>query len=112
MDRSALLRHLRRTRFAPGDRAPALADAKRIARRLRERGARRVIGIGSLFEPERAFTSRSDIDLVVEGIEPSRFYAVSAQAAGLTDYRLDLTPLECATASLRRIADAHGVVLP
>ena len=111
MDRSVLLRHIRRTRFAPGDKARALVDAHRIARYLHRAGACRVVGIGSAFEPKRAFTPRSDIDLVVEGIDPGAFYAVSAQAANLTDFHLDLTPLECATEPLRRVAEAQGVEL-
>ena len=111
MDRSVLLSHIRRTRFAPGDKARALADARRIARYLHGAGACRVIGIGSAFEPQRTFTSRSDIDLVAEGLDPGAFYAVSARAANLTDYHLDLTPLECATESLRRVVEAQGVEL-
>lgn len=111
MDRSVLLDHIRRTRFAPGDKALALADAQRIARFLHGTGARRVVGIGSVFDAQRAFTRRSDIDLVVEGIEPAAFYAVSARAANLTDRHLDLTPLECASESLRRVVEAQGVEL-
>lgn len=111
MNRATLLQHLRATRFAPGDRGRALADAHRVADFLYASGARRVLGIGSAFEGTRMFTSRSDIDLVVEGVAPSEFYAVSARAANLTDFPLDLTPLECATAALHRVVNAEGVPL-
>lgn len=111
MDRAALLKHVRATHFAPGDRERALADAQRLASYLYRSGAQRVVGIGSVFDSQRAFTTRSDIDLAVAGIEPSAFYAVSARAAGMTGFELDLIPLECATALLRRIVDARGVEL-
>ena len=111
MDRSSLLNHIRATHFESGDRKLALADAQRISAYLVKQGARRVVGIGSVFEPSRPFTDRSDIDLVVEGIEPGRFYSVSAGAAAMTDFRLDLTALEVATASLRRVVNETGVEL-
>lgn len=111
MDRETLLNHLRRTHFESGDRERALADARRIAAYLQVHGAVRVVGIGSAFEATRPFTDRSDIDLVVAGIEPRRFYAVSAAAAALTDFSLDLTPLETATAGLRETVEHDGVDL-
>ena len=108
MDRETLLRHIRATHFESGDRELALADARRIATYLAEEGASRVVGIGSAFEPSRPFTDRSDIDLVVEGIEPARFFSVSAGAAAMTDFRLDLTPLEVSTEALRRVVSESG----
>ena len=111
MDRATLLNHIRLTHFESGDRERALADAQRIAAYLVEQGANRVVGVGSAFDPTRSFTDRSDIDLVVAGIEPRVFYAVSARAAAMTDFRLDLTPLETATPSFRRNLDRHGVDL-
>ena len=111
MDRTALLGHIRKTHFAPGDRTLALVDAQRIARYLYCRGARRVVGIGSVFDTQRTFTTQSDIDLAVEGIEPRTFYNVSARAANLTGFELDLIPLECATAPLRHVVDVQGVEL-
>ena len=111
MDRSALLEHLRATHFALGDRALALADARRIARHLYDSGATRVVGIGSAFDADRRFTARSDIDLAAEGIDPAAFYRVLAQAASMTDFALDLTPLECATAAMRRVVNEQGVEL-
>ena len=111
MDRETLLKHIRVTHFESGDRELALADARRIASYLVEQGASLVVGIGSAFEPSRPFTDRSDIDLVVEGIEPARFFSVAAGAAAMTDFRLDLTPLEVATKALRRVVSESGVEL-
>jgi len=111
MDRATLLHHLRVTHFESGDREQALADARRIAAYLAEQGASRIVGIGSAFERTRSFTDRSDIDLVVEGIEPRRYYAISAHAAAMTDFTLDLTPFETTTAAFRSSIDQYGVDL-
>ena len=111
MDCADLLAHLRATHFESGDRERARSDARRIARYLVREGARRVVGIGSAFDARRSFTDRSDIDLVVEGLEAREFYSVSARAAAMTRFRLDLTPLEAATPDLRRIAREEGVEL-
>ena len=111
MKRKALLDHLRATHFESGDRDLALADARQIAGFLRSNGARRVWGIGSAFDAGRPFTDRSDIDLVAEGIDPREFYALSAEAAAITEFSLDLTPLESATPALKRITNEKGVVL-
>ena len=111
MDRPSLLNHLRATHFESGDRERALADARRIAAYLRDEGASRIVGLGSAFETTRPFTDRSDIDLVVGGIDPRMFFAVSAGAARLTDFTLDLTPLETVTAAFRGSVDKYGVEL-
>ena len=111
MDRSVLRAYLRRTRFAPGDRDAARADASRIASFLRAEGATRVVGIGSAFVASRRFTRRSDIDLVVEGLPPQRFFAASAKAADMTGFKLDVTPLESATDYMRQSAADEGVDL-
>ena len=113
MDRLLLLEHLRRTRFAPGDRARARRDARRIAAFLRQRGAERVVGFGSAFLPEeeKRFTTRSDLDLAVEGLPPRHFFTTLARAQRLTDFQLDLVPLESATAFLRKTVREEGVPL-
>ena len=111
MDRASLLNHLRATHFESGDRERALADARRIAAHLKDEGASRIIGIGSAFEATRPFTDRSDIDLVVGGIDPRRFFAVYAAAARLTDFTLDLTALETVTAAFLDSIDKYGVEL-
>lgn len=111
MDRATFLNHIRVAHFESGDRERALADARRIATYLLDQGANRVIGVGSTFDATRPFTDRSDIDLVVAGIEPRDFYAVSARAAALTDFTLDLTPFENMTTSFRRGIDQYGIDL-
>ena len=111
MERRTLLRRLRAAHFESGDRGLALSDARRIARFLDRNGARKVVGIGSAFDVRRPFTHRSDIDLVVEGIDPGAFFSVSARAAALTDFRLDLTPSESATPALLRAVAERGVEL-
>ncbi len=111
MRRADLLDHLRRTHFESGDRDLAVVHAERIARFLRASGALRVVGIGSAFDRTRPFTHRSDIDLVVSGIDPGRFYAVSAEAAALTRFRLEVTPMESATPALMRVVHGEGVEL-
>jgi len=111
MDRQALLAHIRATHFESGDRNRAVADAHRIARFLTRNGARSVVGIGSAFDLERPFSDRSDIDLVVEGLPARRFYAVSAQAAALTEFSLDLIAAEAATPTLLWVVNEHGTQL-
>ena len=111
MDRNDFLAHVRRTHFAPGNREAAQSDACRIAHFLRQQGASRVIGIGSAFVPTRRFTKRSDIDLMVEGLPPRRFFRLSAQAADMTAFELDLTPVESAADCMRHAIDEEGVDL-
>ena len=111
MDRNDFLAHVRRTHFAPGNREAAQSDACAIAHFLRQQGASRVIGIGSAFVPTRRFTKRSDIDLLVGGLPPRRFFRLSAQAADMTAFELDLTPVESATVCMRHAIDEEGVDL-
>lgn len=111
MDRASLLDHLRATHFESGDRERALADVRRIAAHLKDEGASRIVGIGSAFDATRPFTNRSDIDVVVGGIDPRRFFAVYAAAARLTDFTLDLTALETVTAAFLDSINAYGVEL-
>ena len=111
MNRNDFLAHVRRTHFAPGNRETAQSHACRIAHFLRQQGASRVIGIGSACVPTRRFTKRSDIDLLVEGLPPRRFFRLSAQAANMTAFELDLTPVESATDCMRHAIDEEGVDL-
>lgn len=111
VDRSRLLEHLRRTRFSSAGRERARNDARDIARFLYGQGARRVIGFGSAFTPSRRFTPRSDIDLAVEGLDSERFFPISSRAAAMTDFPLDIVPVESATDAMRRSVLREGVVL-
>jgi predicted nucleotidyltransferase len=92
-------------------RRRAAADARRIARFLSDQYGARVYGIGSLFEPERDFTWRSDIDLVVENLPDEQFFAICAEAQQLTDFPLDIVPLEDAREHFREAVRTRGVGL-
>lgn len=111
MDRRVLLDHVRRTRLPSGRRAKARSDASQIAVFLKQQGASRVVGIGSAFVPERRFTWRSDIDLAVVGLPAESFYSVSAEAEELTDFHLDIIPIESATETMLRTIREDGVDL-
>lgn len=111
MQRRVFADHYRRTRLPAGRRAKARSDARRIAGLLRQHGASRVVGIGSAFVPDRRFTWRSDIDLAVAGLPAERFFSVSAQAEELTDFNLDIIPIESATATMLRTIREDGVDL-
>ena len=89
----------------------ALADARRIAEYLSVRCKAVVFGIGSLFDPDRAFGPNSDIDLVVQGIPPERFFSITAVAASLTSFDVDIIPLEEADELIKQRVDASGVRL-
>ena len=68
-------------------------------------------GIGSLFEPDRDFTWRSDIDLVVGNLPHERFYAICAEAQEMTEFPLDIVPLEDARESIKEVVRTRGVEL-
>jgi predicted nucleotidyltransferase len=111
MDRSVLIEHWQKTRFAPGDRAQAQRDARTIARFLKDEYGASVIGIGSAFVDERRFKQTSDIDLVVKDLDSRVFIHASAQCAGMTRFDLDVIPYESASAHIRHAADTEGVQL-
>lgn len=111
VDRLVLLEHIRKTHFAPGDRQRAVSDARAIAEYLRAELGARVWGIGSAFDRNRRFTRDSDIDLVADGIPDRRFFEASARAARMTEFRLDLIPLDSANNLIRRRVREEGVAL-
>ena len=111
MDRSELLDHLKNTRFAPGDREAALADARKIAAFLKKSFHAEVYGVGSLFESPRPFRVDSDIDLVVSGIPPDRFLRAASQADDMSRFEINLIPLETANDLMVGIVESRGVEL-
>ncbi|MXZ61647.1 MAG: hypothetical protein F4228_05845 [Acidobacteria bacterium] len=111
MDRQVLLEHLRRTRFSSAGQERAQSDARRIAALLRNEGARRVIGFGSAFAPDRRFKPTSDIDLAIEGLPASRYFSALAVAQEMTRFRVDIFPLESALDYLRESVQEEGVPL-
>ena len=70
-----------------------------------------MVGIGSAFTSDRRFTMRSDIDLVVEGLPPERFFRTTAKAADMTVFELDVVPVESATDYIRHAVQDEGVHL-
>ena len=103
--------YLDRALTGRGDAAAARADAARIAAYLRDTYQAEVIGIGSLFDPDRPFLERSDIDLVVSGIPKGKYFAALIEAAHLTRFHLDLILLEDANDLVRETAARLGVWL-
>lgn len=81
----------------------ALEAAEACARALTQRfGARRVMLFGSLAQ-EQAWRERSDIDIAVEGLQPTDFFPAYSACRDLLppDLELDLVPLENASPELR-----------
>jgi len=88
-------RRRRRVQEAASERLATRArrDAARIASMLRrEFGVSRVLLFGSLVRGH--FRPGSDIDLAVEGLAPANFFAAYSRALELSDFWIDLKPLE------------------
>ena len=66
--------------------------------------------IGSLARGS-GFHPRSDIDLVVAGLAPERYFAVLADVAERACREVDLILLESATPALLKYVDNEGVLL-
>lgn len=68
-------------------------DVRQIAEMLRRRfGATQVVLFGSLAKGR--FESTSDLDLAVAGLAAADFFHAVAQASTMTDFPVDLKPLE------------------
>jgi predicted nucleotidyltransferase len=79
----------------------ALENAGRAAQILiSEYGAKEVYLFGSLIHEEN-FSSRSDIDLAVTGLEPSYFYDAIGHILQEIEFDLNLISLETCKPSLR-----------
>ena len=88
-----------------------MRDTLVIASFLKEHYSARVIGIGSLFEADRSFSPRSDIDLVVEGLPGNRFFAICGEVDRLTDFKVDIIPYEDASELVLETVKERGVEL-
>ena len=77
---------------------------------VEEYGAERVYLIGSLARGS-GFHPRSDIDLVVAGIAPERYFAVLADIAERASHEVNLILLELATPTLLECVANEGVLL-
>jgi predicted nucleotidyltransferase len=103
--------HIERRRLTPGAAEGARADAARIAAFRREHNGAEVLGIGSLFEGLRPFTSTSDIDLVVRGLPRNRFLGILAEIDALSRFEVNIIPWEDANNLAREIVARDGVPL-
>ena len=99
--RHALLADEKARREEKTRRARAMAVARAGARLLKEEfGVRRVFVFGSLVAGAR-FHSRSDIDLAVEGLDPSVYWRADCRLEALGgDLEIDLVDLRTAPAHL------------
>lgn len=71
----------------------ARQDLQRIVQALRDDyGAQRIILFGSLVKDQ--FTAESDIDLAVAGLAPANFFTILAEVNRLSEFKVDLKPLE------------------
>ena len=78
----------------------ARADAARIAALLRrDFSVKRVVLFGSLASGR--FRPDSDIDLAVEGLAAAAFFPALAQASKLSEFPIDLKPIEDLTPHFR-----------
>jgi predicted nucleotidyltransferase len=91
-------------------RQNAVAFAKSAAGVLSKTfGATRVVLFGSVMEPGR-FNRRSDIDLAVDGLPSSRYFAALGELMRTSPFSIDLVPIEEAN-PLMKERIAKGVVL-
>jgi predicted nucleotidyltransferase len=83
----------------------ARQDAAQIAAMLRrDFGVTRVLLFGSLVKGK--FNTRSDIDLVVADLPPDLLFLAIAQAGKLSEFPIDLKPLEALSEHfLRRVLE-------
>lgn len=87
--------------------------AEKIARRLVDRyDADQVYLTGSLAEKETAH-EKTDIDLVVRGLDPGRYFSALAESCRLLsgEFHLDLIPYEDAHETMRRSVQERGELL-
>jgi len=111
VDKYRTIEYLESRRIDESAKRLALTDARRIAEYLNDQCNAVVFGIGSLFDPDRVFGPHSDIDLVVKGIPSERFFSITARAALLTNFDVDIIPLEEADELIKRRIDESGVQL-
>ncbi len=92
-------------------RANALRTLLPAAKRLlvERHGAQRVVLFGSLARGDT--TERSDVDLAVEGLQATTYFAAIADLTGLFDTPVDLVEIERAPASLLARLELEGVEL-
>ncbi|HAK95998.1 MAG TPA: DNA polymerase subunit beta [Planctomycetes bacterium] len=91
--------------------ARARASARDVARLLvREFGAKRVWLFGSL-AAGAGFRRNSDIDLAVEGLDPDDFFRAVGRSLGVSEFSIDLKPMEELPPAWREKILTEGEVL-
>jgi predicted nucleotidyltransferase len=103
-----LKEHLHRQLFREDLRAKAKADVIKIAEYLKTRYAAEVFGIGSVFEEDRPYGPRSDIDLVVKGLPESRYFHILGEVSDMTNFHVDLIPYESANELIIEQTELEG----
>ncbi|MBO9336657.1 MAG: nucleotidyltransferase domain-containing protein [Roseiflexus sp.] len=85
----------------------ARQDARHIAAMLRQKfGVTRIILFGSLMTDR--FSAKSDIDLAVADLAPADYFPALAEAGKLSDFPVDLKPLEVLVPHVRDRILEHG----
>lgn len=94
------------------ERDRLLARARALAKRLKkEFGVRRVLLFGSLARMSW-FTSGSDVDLAVEGLETKKYWVAWKLAEDMiADRSVDFVEIESVSDSLKRAIDRYGLEL-
>lgn len=88
----------------------ARRELKKLVQVLRDRyGVQRIILFGSLVKGR--FSDESDIDLAVAGLSPTEFFTAYAEINQLTQFRVDLKPLESLHPHFYRRILAQGEIL-
>jgi predicted nucleotidyltransferase len=110
LDRRAAPRQL--TREEQRERDRLLARARELAKILKkEFGVRRVLLFGSVTRTSW-FTSGSDVDLAVEGLETKKYWRAWKLAEDMiADRCVDFVEIESVSDSLRQAIDRYGLEL-
>ncbi len=88
----------------------AWRDLDRIVQALRENyGVQRVVVFGSLVKGR--FTAESDIDLAVAGLAPTDFFTAYAEVNRLSQFKVDLKPLESLHPHFRQRVLTQGEII-
>jgi len=88
----------------------ALVEAGRLAGMLKSSyGCQAVYLVGSLAREE--FEEDSDIDLVVEGLDPARYFHVLGEITSASGFPVDLIPYEDANELVRDRVRSEGKML-
>ncbi len=93
---------------AESRRQDAIAETRRLAARLRERFAYEALYLlGSILTP--AFSRRSDIDMVIKGLEVGDFFKAHAFLLKECSHEIDLKPFEDLDEFSRRKVLSEGL---